>query len=65
MFSLFGSRKHASIKAGLILPTTRLPPALTPRERAAVEAYFGRKDGRRPRPVRYDGGNGGASGSRR
>jgi len=65
MFSLFGSRKHGSVKAGLILPTTRLPPAFTPRERAAVEAYFGRKDGRQPHTTGDDAGDTTAPGRRR
>ena len=64
MFSLFGFRRHA-VKAGLILPATRLPPAFTPRERAAVEAYFGRKDGRRAKPAGSDADNGGMAGWRR
>ncbi len=48
MFSFFGSKNHFGVRAGAIFPTTRFPPAFTPRERAAVEAFFGRKDGKQP-----------------
>jgi hypothetical protein len=49
MFSFFGAKNQFGVPAGAILPTTRFPPAFTPRERAAVEAFFGRKDGKQPR----------------
>ncbi len=49
MFSFFGSKNHFGVPAGAVCPATRFPPAFTPRERAAVEAFFGRKDGKQPR----------------
>ena len=54
MFSLFGVKNHFGIPASTVLPTTRFPPAFTPSERAAVEAFFGRKDGKRSRQVRTE-----------
>jgi len=56
MFSFFGTKNHFGVPAGAILPTTRFPPAFTPRERAAVEAFFGRKHGKQPRRSRSDEG---------
>jgi hypothetical protein len=47
MFSFFGAKNHFGVPAGAILPTTRFPPAFTPSERATVEAFFGRKHGKR------------------
>ena len=47
MFSFFGAKNHYGVPAGAIFPTTRFPPAFTPKERAVVEAFFGRKPGRR------------------
>jgi hypothetical protein len=43
MFAFFGSKNNYGVPAGAILSTTRFPPAFTPRERAKVEAFFGRK----------------------
>jgi hypothetical protein len=65
MFSLFGAKSHFGVPAGAIYPTTRFPPAFTPRERAAVEAFFGRKDGKQPRQARSDEGQETASPWRR
>jgi hypothetical protein len=65
MFSFFGAKNHFGVPAGAIFPTTRFPPAFTPRERAAVEAFFGRKDGKQSRQVRSQDGQETASSSRR
>jgi len=36
-----GRRPDFSLPAGVVLPTTSLPPAFTPRQRAVVNAFFG------------------------
>jgi len=65
MFSFFGTKNHFGVPAGAIYPTTRFPPAFTPRERAAVEAFFGSKDGKQSRRSRSNDGQETTSSSRR